>query len=88
MIGFTNGDLMRPNGFVINFNITTNLKPEYKTEELYQYAFKFVTNAALEKGALPIDNCQTPAETSAKSGTFDSTEFGYRLAVCTCSIEK
>ena len=88
MIGFTNGDLMRPNGFVINFNITTNLKPEYKTEELYQYAFKFVTNAALEKGALPIDNCQTPAETSAKSGTFDSTEFGYRLAVCTCSIKK
>ena len=23
---------------------------EYETEELYQYAFKFVTNAALEKG--------------------------------------
>ena len=61
---------------------------EHKTEELYQYAFKFVTNAALAKGALPMDDVQTPyVREESKSGKFDSSEFGYKTAVFACHIK-
>ena len=56
LIGVSDGGLQNAHGFVINNCVVTSVLREYETEELYQYAFKFVTNAALEKGALPVDD--------------------------------
>ncbi|MBO5212120.1 MAG: helix-turn-helix transcriptional regulator [Clostridia bacterium] len=49
LIGVSDGGLQNTHGFVINNCVVTSVLPEYETEELYQYAFKFVTNATLEK---------------------------------------
>lgn len=87
MIGISDGALQRTHGFVINNCVGTILLDGYKSEELYQYAFKFVTNAALEKGALPIDDVQTPSTPpEERNGKFDSTELGYRCATEVCVI--
>ena len=88
LIGMSDGGLQRVHGFVINNCIVTSAFPEYETEELYQYAFKFVTNAALEKGALPIDDVQipnTPAE--HRSGAFNSTDLGYLTITDVCILK-
>ena len=88
MVGISLGALQRVHGFVINNDVATTLLNEHKTEELYQYVFKYVTNAALEKGALPLDSTQTPFEReSSKSGKFDSSEFGYKTAGFSCQIK-
>ena len=88
MIGISLGGLQRVHGFVINNCVATSLPKEHESEELYQYVFKFVTNAALAKGALPLDDAQTPFESeSAKSGKFDSARFGYKTAVFSCQIK-
>ena len=88
LIGVSDGGLQNAHGFVINNCVVTSVLREYETEELYQYAFKFVTNAALEKGALPFDDIQTPFEReSSKSGKFDSSEFGYKTAGFSCQIK-
>lgn len=61
---------------------------EFESEELYQYAFKCVTNEALEKGALPVDDAQTPGTSERhRSGKFNSTELGYRNVVDDCCIK-
>lgn len=88
MVGISLGALQRVHGFVINNDVATTLFNEHKTEELYQYVFKYVTNAALEKGALPLDSTQTPfTKESSKSGKFDSSEFGYKTAGFSCHIK-
>ena len=88
MVGLSLGGLQRVHGFVINNCVVTTLLDEHKCEELYAYVFKFVTNAALKKGALPFDDIQTPfAKESSKSGKFDSTEFGYKTVVFSCQIK-
>lgn len=89
LVGISNGGLQRSHGFVINNCIVTSLLPEYENEELYQYVFKYVTNAALEKGALPVDDTQTPntAEEN-RSGKFNSTELGYRTITNACIIKQ
>ena len=75
-------------GFVINNCVVTSVLREYETEELYQYAFKFVTNAALEKGALPVDDTQTPnTPNENKSGIFNSTELGYQTITNVCILK-
>jgi len=88
MVGISLGALQRVHGFVINNNVVTTLTDEHKTEELYQYVFQFITNAALEKGALPLDSTQTPFEReSSKSGQFDSAALGYQTAGFSCQIK-
>ncbi len=88
LIGVSNGGLQNAHGFVINNCVVTSVLREYETEELYQYAFKFVTNAALEKGALPIDDTQTPnTPDENKSGVFNSTELGYRTITNVCILK-
>ncbi len=88
LIGLSFGGLQRTRGFVVNNCVYTYLYPEYETEEMYIYAFKFVTNAALEKGALPIDDLQTPLSTDeGKCGRFDSTDLGYRTVEYVYRIE-
>ena len=88
LIGISDGGLQRAHGFVINNCVVTSVLPEYETEELYQYAFKFVTNAALEKGALPIDDIQTPnTPAESKSGAFNSTDLGYQTVTNICILK-
>ncbi len=88
LIGVSDGGLQSAHGFVINNCVVTTALPEYETEELYQYAFKFVTNAALEKGALPIDDIQTPnTPDENKSGMFNSTELGYQTITNVCILK-
>ena len=88
MIGMSYGGLQRVHGFVVNNCVSTSLIPEYKSEALYQYAFRFVTNAALAAGALPIDNVQTPySKPRWKSGEFDSTALGYHTVIHSCTVK-
>ena len=88
MVGISLGALQRVHGFVINNCVATTLLDEHKSEELYEYVFKFITNAALEKGTLPYDNVQLPFDReSSKSGKFDSSEFGYKTSVFSCHIK-
>ncbi len=88
MVGISLGALQRVHSFVINNCVTTTLLDAYKSEDLYEYVFKFVTNAALEKGAVPFDDVQTPfVKESSKSGNFDSADFGYKTAVFSCQIK-
>ncbi len=88
LVGVSHGGLQRTHGFVINNCVATSFLPEYESEELYQYAFKLVTNAALEKGALPVDDAQTPsASGSHRSGNFNSTDLGYRTVTNVCVIK-
>ena len=88
LIGVSDGGLQNAHGFVVNNCVVTTVLHEYETEELYQYAFKFVTNAALEKGALPVDDLQTPnTPDKNKSGVFHSTDLGYKTITCACVIK-
>ena len=88
LIGVSDGGLQNAHGFVINNCVVTSVLREYETEELYQYAFKFVTNAALEKDALPVDDTQTPnTPNENKSGMFNSTELGYRTITNVCILK-
>ena len=88
LIGVSDGGLQNAHGFVINNCVVTSVLHEYETEELYQYAFKFVTNAALEKGALPVDDTQTPnTPNENKSGMFNSTELGYQTITNVCILK-
>ena len=88
LIGVSDGGLQNAHGFVINNCVGTSVLREYETEELYQYAFKFVTNAALEKGALPVDDTQTPnTPNENKSGIFNSTELGYQTITNVCILK-
>ncbi|MBQ7380263.1 MAG: helix-turn-helix transcriptional regulator [Clostridia bacterium] len=88
LIGVSDGGLQRAHGFVINNCIVTSALPEYETETLYQYAFKFVTNAALEKGALPIDDVQIPnTPDENRSGAFHSTDLGYITITNVCILK-
>ena len=88
LIGVSDGGLQNAHGFVINNCVVTSVLREYETEELYQYAFKFVTNAALEKGALPVDDTQTPnTPNENKSGIFNSTELGYQTITNVCILK-
>ena len=88
LIGISDGGLQNVHGFIINNCVATIVLPEYETEELYQYAFKFVTNAALEKGALPVDDTQTTnTPNENKSGMFNSTELGYQTITNVCVLK-
>ncbi len=88
LIGVSDGGLQNAHGFVVNNCVVTSVLREYETEGLYQYAFKFVTNAALEKGALPIDDIQAPnTPDKSRSGAFNSTDLGYRTITNRCILK-
>ena len=87
LIGISDGGLQNAHGFVINNCVVTSILKEYESEELYQYAFKYVTNAALEKGALPVDDTQTVDTPNKRSGNFNSTDFGYKTVISVCNIK-
>ena len=87
LIGISDGGLQTAHGFVINNCVVTSILKEYESEELYQYAFKYVTNAALEKGALPVDDTQTIDTPNKRSGNFNSTDFGYKTVISVCNIK-
>ncbi len=87
LIGISDGGLQNAHGFTVNNCVVTSLLPEYESEELYRYAFKFVTNAALERGALPVDDTQTPFTANEnKGGTFNSTDLGYKTVTNICIL--
>lgn len=82
MIGISEGALQRAHGFAINNSVSTSVMKEFESEELYKYVFKFITNAALAKGALPVDELQTQnTEEARRSGKFNSYELGYKTAI-------
>ena len=49
--------------------------------------FSFVTNAALTKGALPLDDLQYDGG-KRRSGQFCSTELGYETVTALCRVER
>ncbi|MBQ7669285.1 MAG: helix-turn-helix transcriptional regulator [Clostridia bacterium] len=81
LIGLSYGGLQYANGFKLNNCIYTDFADEeYKDDALYRFAFKFVTKAVLEKGALPFDDVQTPCyKPEDKYGSFNSVDLGYKL---------
>ncbi len=88
LIGVSDGGLQNAHGFLINNCVVTTLLPEFETEVLYQHAFKFVTNAALEKAALPVDDVQTPTTPAKnKSGVFNATDLGYQTITNACILK-
>ncbi len=87
MIGKSQGGLQRVHGFVLNNCIYTTIFEEYESEELYRYAFRYVTSAALEAGALPFDDLQYGVEPKEdKSGIFDAAIFGYETVNQYCRL--
>lgn len=88
LIGHSEGYLERVHGFVVNNCVASWVLEEFANEELYQYAFKFITNAALAKGALPFDDMQIPeADNINRCGSFNSTDFGYKTVTCACVLK-
>ena len=48
----------------------------------------FVTNAAIEKGALPVDDIQIPnTPDENKSGVFNSEDLGYKTITNVCFLK-
>lgn len=81
LIGYSCGGLQSANGFTVNICTQTVVDDEHRTDELFKYTFMFMTNAALEKGALPVDIVLTPGSVAMQQyGSFSSRDFGYRLA--------
>ncbi|MBQ7670906.1 MAG: helix-turn-helix transcriptional regulator [Clostridia bacterium] len=88
MIGLSIGSLQHAHGFTLNNCIYTYFIDGCASEELYVYAYKYVTDAALEKGALPFDDVQTPdTPENQRDGSFNSTDFGYKLSMCVCVLK-
>ncbi len=86
-VGIAEGRLQRANGFVVNNNIAVMPDPDFRTEEAYRYTFAYITAEALSRGALPMDETQTPtSRPESRCGAFDSAEFGYRTVSFSCRI--
>ena len=88
MIGYSTGCLQNAHGYKVNNCISTSFLDGCASLELYIYAFKFVTNAVLEKGALPFDDVQTshtPPE--QRDGDFISDDLGYKLSNVICKLK-
>ncbi len=87
LVGLSRGALQRAHGFVVNNCVETGFTDGHASEELYRCAFMFVTNAALSKGALPMDDIQYPAaKPENRCGVFDSTELGYEVVLYTVEL--
>jgi len=86
LVGMSFGGLQRTHGFVMNNCIETDIMKEYESENVYQYAFKYVTNAAMEKGAIPFDDMQYTGAPHT-CGKFDSAELGYETVTMVCVVK-
>ncbi len=87
IIGLCIGGLQRAHDFVMNNCIEVYLNEEYKSEELYLYTFKYITNKVLERGAIPFDDMQN-MDNKHRSGDFDSADLGYRTVTYSCSLNR
>lgn len=83
LVGISLGCLQQVHGFVINNSISTSLLEKHKNEDILEYAFKFVTNAALQKGALPTDETYISEN---KTEEIDPVNLGYKIAAYSCRI--
>lgn len=83
LVGISLGCLQQVHGFVINNSISTSLLEKHKNEDIREYAFKFVTNAALQKGALPTDETYISEN---KTEEIDPVNLGYKIAAYSCRI--
>ena len=87
IIGLCIGGLQRAHDFVMNNCIEIHLNDAHQSEELYRYAFRYITNKVLERGAIPFDDMQNTGN-EHRSGSFDSAEFGYRTVTYSCSLKR
>ena len=88
MIGISIASLQYARGFTVNNCIYTYFLDGCKSEYLYMYAYKYVTDWSLDRGALPFDDVQTPhTPENKRSGQFNSSDIGYKLSVCACKLE-
>lgn len=88
MIGLSIAGLQYARGFTVNNCIYTYFFDGCAREDLYVYAYKFVTDWALSKGALPFDDVQTPhTPENKRNGAFNSSDLGYKLAICACGLK-
>jgi len=83
LVGISLGCLQQVHGFVINNSISTSLLDKHKNKDILEYAFKFVTNAALQKGALPTDETYISEN---KTEEIDPVNLGYKIATYSCRI--
>lgn len=86
MIGISYGGLQKAHGFVMNNCIETSFLPKYENDDLYKYAFQFVTNATLQKGAIPFDDIQYEGSLGQR-GNFEASDFGYETVTIMYRIE-
>ncbi len=87
LVGLSRGALQRAHGFVVNNCVETGFADGCASEELYRCTFRFVTNAALARGALPMDDIQHPdTRPESRCGAFDSTELGYEVVLYTVEL--
>ena len=88
MIGLSIASLQYARGFTVNNCIYTYFIDGCESEDLYVYAYKYVTDWALEKGALPFDDVQTPhTPENKRNGKFNSSDLGYKTSVCACGLK-
>ncbi len=64
-----------------------NFIDDYKRDDLFEYAFKFVTNAVIDKGAVVYDDIQN-GKYAEEHGNFTSLEMGYEVCVNCHEIER
>ena len=88
MIGLSIASLQYAHGFTINNCIYTYFIDGYESEDLYVYAYKYVTEWVSERGALPFDDVQTKhTAPEHRFGKFNSADLGYRLSLCRCGLK-
>ncbi len=78
MIALSGAALQSVHGFVLNNCIDTTFLEGYASDELYKYAYKYITNASIDAGAVPFDDIQCN-DGQYKNGKFNSTELGYEI---------
>ena len=88
MIGLSIASLQCARGFTVNNCIYTYFIDGCACEDLYVYAYKYVTDWALSKGALPFDDVQTVHTLeNRRNGMFNSSDLGYKLSICACGLK-
>ena len=88
MIAISIASLQSAHGFTVNNCIYSYFLDGCAREDLYVYAYKYVTDWALSKGALPFDDIQTPhTPENKRNGAFNSSDLGYKLAICACGLK-
>lgn len=87
MIGFSTTHLQQAYGFCLNHAAQTFFLDGCENESLYEYAFKYVTDWGLEKGALPLDASHSGCAPEYRFGNFEPDDFGYELSICRCGLK-